>query len=100
MRIFRTPVLFRLLAAASMAVGLGRSAHATVFSFDSAPFAGTTALTTPGRQIVGNEQFIPTIKLATDVFAFNPGAFGLGSTVVNFANALAANLLAGRMSSS
>jgi hypothetical protein len=51
-------------------------ATATTFSFTTDPFAGTTVLTTPGRQIVGGEAFI-NFNSATDVFAFNPTEFGI-----------------------
>ncbi|GLC26900.1 PEP-CTERM sorting domain-containing protein [Roseisolibacter agri] len=50
-------------------------------TFSADPFTGSTALTTPGRQIVGNELFT-TFDPATDVFVFDPavyGAYGIGS---------------------
>ncbi|OLP19517.1 hypothetical protein BST81_05165 [Leptolyngbya sp. 'hensonii'] len=68
-------------------------AQATTFRFDSDPFAGSTALTTPGRQVVGNELFIPTFSIANDQFSFDPDVFGLGD--LSFFNGLATNLPSG-----
>jgi hypothetical protein len=65
-------------------------ANAATFKFDTDPFAGSTALTTPGRQIVGGESFID-FSIATDVFAFDPTVFGTGNQVL-FANDVAGNL--------
>lgn len=70
-------------------VAVHTSAGAVVITFDTDPFAGSTALTTPGRQIVGDELFTP-FNVATDVFAFDPTVFGIGSIL--FASGLAANL--------
>jgi hypothetical protein len=69
---------------------LSSTAQASTFRFDTDPFAGTPALTTPGRQIIGNEQFI-SFSIADDVFSFDPAAFGV-SGPVDFANAAAGNL--------
>src|SRR5215831_1852527 len=66
------------------------SANATVFRFDSDPFAGSTALTTPGRQIVAGETFI-NFNIATDVFSLESAVFGLAPQV-RFANDVVANL--------
>lgn len=71
-------------------LGLGVPAGAAHFPFDAAPFALSDALTTPGRQIVPNERFL-SFNTATDVFAFDKTAFGLGAPLV-IANDLAANL--------
>jgi hypothetical protein len=60
-------------------------ASAATFNFNTDPFTGTTALTTPGRQIVANEAFI-SFNIATDVFALDPAVFQAGNTV-EFANA-------------
>ena len=68
---------------------LGASASAATFSFTTAPFAGSDALTTPGRQIVGGEVFI-NFSVASDVFSFGSDVFGIGS--IQFASATAANL--------
>jgi len=69
------------------------TAHATTFTFDTDPFAGTNVLNTPGRQIVGGENFI-NFSTATDVFSLDPTVFGTGGTV-NFINALAPNIPTG-----
>ena len=66
------------------------SANATAFRFDTDPFAGSTALTTPGRQIVAGESFI-NFNIATDIFSLESTVFGAGSQV-HFANDLAGNL--------
>jgi hypothetical protein len=69
------------------------TAHASSFRFDTDPFAGTNVLTTPGRQIVGGEDFI-SFSIPTDTFSLESTTFGVGSSV-NFVNAAAANLPAG-----
>ncbi len=69
------------------------AAHATTFTFNSNPFAGSTALATPGRQIVPNEAFI-NFDVSQDVFALDPTVF-LTAGTVNFVNAPAANLSLG-----
>ena len=76
-----------LLAVAAL---LSATAHAAVFSFNTDPFAGSTALTTPGRQVVGGEDFI-TFSTANDMFSFNPAVFAIGNSL-QFASGLAANL--------
>ena len=68
-------------------------AHADTFRFDTDPFAGSTALTTPGRQVVGGETFI-TFSIAADVFSLESTVFGVGSSV-NFINSLAAGIPTG-----
>jgi hypothetical protein len=72
------------------------SAHAAVIRFDTDPFAGSTALTDPGRDIVGGE---PTIFFdpATDIFEFSQSAFGpYGFTgPIDFVNATVAGLPTG-----
>jgi len=69
------------------------TAHATTFTFDKDPFAGTNVLNTPGRQIVGGEDFI-NFSIATDVFSLDPTVFGTEGTV-NCINALAPDIPAG-----
>ncbi len=73
-------------AAAVLAVvsGLTPSGLATSFTFNTDPFAGTTALTTPGRQVVAGESFI-SFSPATDTFVFDPSVFGVASPLT-FAN--------------
>src|SRR5512145_2164968 len=74
MRRYVTYLAFGFLAFSS-------TATANTFTFDTDPFAGSTALTTPGRQIVGGEAFI-TFNIATDLFALNTAVFGVGNTVL------------------
>jgi len=69
------------------------TANAATFRFDTDPFAGSTALTTPGRQIVAGEAFI-NFSIATDVFSLESTVFGVGSSV-NFVNDVASNLPTG-----
>jgi hypothetical protein len=78
------------IAAVIGAIAIGAPAVAATFTFDQDPFAGTTALTTPGRQIVGGEPFI-SFSTASDVYAFDPRVFAAGDTVL-FANDLVGNL--------
>jgi PEP-CTERM motif len=69
---------------------IGSTASASTFTFDTDPFAGTTVLTMPGRQIVGAEDFIE-FSPATDIFALDATVFGVGNSVL-FANDFAGNL--------
>lgn len=75
---------YRLLAFILTGAFLSTSVHATEFVFDSDPFAGSTALITPGRQIVGSEPFID-FDIAADVFVFDLTFFGI-SVPLSFAN--------------
>lgn len=84
------PVRIGLLAVAMSIVSFALPAAAATFAFNTEPFAGTTALTDPGRQVIGNELFIPDFNLAADVFAFDAAAFGVES--LSFQNSLAADL--------
>jgi len=72
---------------------LSATASATTFAFKTDPFAGSDALTTPGRQIVGGEAFI-SFDTATDVFLLESPAFGVGDEVL-FANDVVGNLPTG-----
>ena len=66
-------------------------AYASTILFNTVPFDGSTALTTPGRQIVGGEPFL-AFDPALDVLAFDTTAFpALGGTI-SFANGTAASL--------
>jgi hypothetical protein len=78
------------LSALAAFLSLGTTVNATVISFETDPFAGTDVLSTPGRQIVGGENFID-FAIASDVFAFDPSVFGVGNQVL-FANDLVGNL--------
>jgi hypothetical protein len=77
----------------ALVLSLGATANATTITFNSDPFAGSTALTTPGRQIVGGEPFI-TFDISTDVFAFDRSFFAIGDQIL-FANDLVENLPTG-----
>jgi hypothetical protein len=74
-------------------VTLCSTAHASTFRFDTDPFAGTNVLTTPGRQVVGGENFI-NFSIPTDTFSLESTVFGVGSSV-NLVNAVAPNVPAG-----
>ena len=71
-------------------LGFSTPAAAVPFIFNTDPFEGSTALTTPGRQVVGGEPLI-TFDIASDVFVFDPAVFGIGDTI-HFANDLVENL--------
>jgi hypothetical protein len=64
-------------------------AHAATISFLTDPFAGSTALTTPGRQIVGGETFLD-FNIASDVYLFDPAVFGISD--IFFANDVVGNV--------
>jgi PEP-CTERM motif len=72
---------------------LSSTAQASVIRLDTDPFAGSTALTTPGRQIVGGEDFI-TFLISADVFSLESTVFGVPGPV-QFVNALAADVPTG-----
>lgn len=61
--------------AAAVVVAIAVPAGAATISFTTDPFEGSDALTTPGRQVVGGEDFV-VFDPATDVFAFHLSAFG------------------------
>lgn len=67
------------------------AAAQTEFLFDTDPFAGTTALTDPGRQIIGNELFINAFNFDTDAFVFDNGVFDIGPDI-SFFNGLAGDI--------
>lgn len=75
---------------AALILSLGATANATTITFASNPFAGSDALITPGRQIVGGEPFI-SFDISSDVFAFDPSFFAVGDEI-HFANDLVENL--------
>jgi hypothetical protein len=66
------------------------AAHATTFTFDKDPFAGTNVLNTPGRQIIGGEDFL-SFSTSRDIFSLESTVFGTGNTV-NFVNSTAPNI--------
>jgi hypothetical protein len=78
------------LSALALLLSLSTAADAAIISFLTDPFAGSTALTTPGRQIVGGEPSV-SFSIANDVFAFDASAFGIAGPLV-FANDTVGNL--------
>lgn len=68
-------------------------ANAANFRFDTDPFAGSTALTTPGRQVVGGETFIE-FSIPSDVFVLDSSVFGVPGPV-NFINDVVSGLPSG-----
>ncbi|MCP5144871.1 MAG: PEP-CTERM sorting domain-containing protein [Gammaproteobacteria bacterium] len=80
----------KLCSTTLAALLLAGNADATVLTFNTDPFAGSTALTTPGRQIVGGEPSV-TFDPATDALAFDAAVFNL-SLPLTFANGPAASL--------
>ena len=66
------------------------AAHASTFTFNTDPFAGTNVLNVPGRQIVGGEDFL-SFSIANDIFSMDATAFGVDPTV-HFANGSAQTL--------
>jgi hypothetical protein len=68
------------------------TAPAADINFINNPFAGSTALATPGRQVNGlGEQTLPQFNLLTDRFVFNTNAFP-NITALAFVNSTALNL--------
>jgi hypothetical protein len=66
------------------------TAQATTFTFDTEPFAGIDVRNTPGRQIIGGEDFI-NFNPATDLFSLDGNVFGVNGPV-NFVNATASRI--------
>lgn len=69
------------------------TASAATIVFFTDPFAGSTALTTPGRQVVGGEPSI-SFTPGVDQFQFDLGAFGpygVGSNIL-FVNDVVSNI--------
>jgi hypothetical protein len=80
-----------VLAAGLLALG-AQNAQAVNVTLNTAPFAGSTALTTPGRQVFsGLEMMLPSFNLATDKFVIDGAAFGFNTTL-SFVNAPSATL--------
>lgn len=68
------------------------SALGAAVTFASDPFAGSTALTTPGRQVASNnELFLPSFDIALDQFVVDNTFFNVGS-IVSFGNDFASTL--------
>jgi hypothetical protein len=66
------------------------AAQATTFRFGTDPFAGTNVRNTPGRQVLGGEDFI-SFFTTPDRFSLESTVFGVAGAV-SFVNASAANL--------
>jgi hypothetical protein len=81
---------YRIVCAVAGAILALSSASAATFRFDTDPFAATNVRNTPGRQIVGGEDFI-SFSIAQDVFSMDSAVFGVSGTV-NFVNATAPTL--------
>jgi hypothetical protein len=81
-----------LLAGVALAVGSLVPAMANqIVTFTADPFAGSSALTTPGRQInSAGELFLPSFNVNTDQFQFDQTVFG--TPTLSFINTLGANL--------
>lgn len=77
-----------LVAAAAMA--FAGAASAATLTFDTDPFAGTTVLTTPGRQIVGGEPFL-VFDPAVDNIVIDSAVFDVTPPILPF-NGLAADI--------
>src|SRR5215203_5839542 len=82
--------LYSILAATALCVVTSSSASAASVTFFSDPFEGSTALTTQGRQIVGNELFVSVFNIQTDEFVFDPVIFGVSS--LSFGNNTIGNI--------
>jgi len=70
-------------------IAFGATLNAATFNFVTDPFAGSDALTTPGRQIVAGEQFI-SFSPGSDVFAFSLSTFNVSN--LSFANNVIGNI--------
>lgn len=70
------------------------SAMAATIRLNSDPFEGSTALTTPGRQVVGGEPLDSVFDPTTDVFSINPERYGVSGPVM-FVGDVAANIPTG-----
>ena len=79
--------------AATLALAVSGPVQAADFLFGTDPFAGTTALETPGRQVVGGATalVIPSFDIDGDRLLFDVDAFA-SALPFEFANALASGL--------
>jgi hypothetical protein len=85
------PTILKSLLAVSGALCMAAATAAPV-TFNTDPFAGSTALTTPGRQVfAGNQQNLSSFDVGSDQFVFDASIFGLGGGL-SFLNAVAADI--------
>lgn len=80
---------FYIPSIAAVLLAMATNAGAATINFSKDPFAGSAALTTPGRQIVGNERFV-NFDIAIDKYVFDPNVFPI--TEILFANDEVGNL--------
>lgn len=74
----KAPFLRHTLSVASLICSLwASSARGAEILFATDPFAGSTALTTAGRQVVGNEVNLPSFDFVNDRFVFDLSVFGV-----------------------
>lgn len=78
------------LAIATVLGSVVAPAEAATIRFDTDPFDGSTALETPGRQIIGDELFLDAFSVDEDVFSFDPDVFGVET--LSFFNGFGADL--------
>lgn len=93
MSVRMAPRFVQFLVATAAAAVMAGAAHATTFTFSTDPFAGSTALTTPGRQIVGGEPSLVFDPLADNIL-FEPSVFSF-TPPINAFNGLASDLTNG-----
>jgi hypothetical protein len=82
--------LVSILSTVLILAGAVSIANATTFRFDTDPFAGSDALTTPGRQVVGGETSI-NFNIASDIFSLESTVFNAVNQVL-FANNVVGSL--------
>jgi hypothetical protein len=82
--------LVSILCTVLILAGAVSIVNATTFRFDTDPFAGSNALTTPGRQVVGDETSI-SFNIASDIFSLESTVFNAGNEVL-FANNVVGSL--------
>lgn len=84
--------LVAILSTVLILAGAASIVNATTFRFDTDPFLGSDALTTPGRQIVGGEDFI-SFNIASDIFSLESTVFPFSpGNEVLFANNVVGSL--------
>lgn len=82
----------QILAISALAAAFATTTRAATLTFDTDPFAGTTALQTPGRQVIGNELFVPTFDLAVDDIFIDGQVFNLDHQPISPFNGVAADI--------